>query len=164
MRELKRCQCGGTPVYRPGRSRVKGRAGRPRSQKGAERLECPACGNRTAERCGRQALADEWNSAGWCGQAAGAAEEVVPYGQEWRRAMLRMNKPVIVALYADACREKEALRGTVRRLQAELNRTELNEVVARLEQRGLIMRGKTETGSSKVINCGSALVGKAVEA
>lgn len=157
MRELKRCQCGGTPVYRPGRSRVKGRAGRPRSQKGAERLECPACGNRTAERCGRQALAEERNSAGWCGQAEDLTAKYVPYGEAWSREMLRKRKPELVACYRHVCQEKEALRGTVRRLQAELNRTEFEEVVLRLRQCGTL-RARTEDGGRKARN-GKAVAG-----
>lgn len=146
MRELKRCQCGGTPVYRPGRSRVKGRAGRPRSPKGAERLECPACGNRTAERCGRQALAEEWNSAGWCGQAEDRTAEYVPFGPEWRQVMLRKNKAELVELLAHVSKEKESLRGTVRRLQAELNRTEFEEIVRRLGQQGTLKRKAVANG------------------
>lgn len=146
MRELKSCQCGGTPVYRPGRSRAKGRAGRPRSQKGAERLECPACGNRTAERCGRQALAEEWNSAGWCGQAEDRTAEYVPFGPEWRQVMLRKNKAELVELLAHVSKEKESLRGTVRRLQAELNRTEFEEIVRRLGQHGTLKRKAVANG------------------
>lgn len=140
MRRLKACQCGGTPVYKPGKSRVNGRMGRPRAPKGAERLECPACGNRTAERCGREALAEEWNSAGWCGQAEDRTAEYVPYGPEWRQEMLRMRKPDIVALFAQVCKEKEAMRASVRQLQAELNRTELEEIVRRLAQQGTLRR------------------------
>ncbi len=54
--------------------------------------------------------------------------------------MLRKRKPELAALYRHACREKEALRAAVRRLRARLERTELEEVVARLAQRGVLTR------------------------
>ena len=34
-----------------------------------ERLACHFCGNQTSAGSNRDALREEWNSAGWCGQA-----------------------------------------------------------------------------------------------
>lgn len=147
MRKLRACQCGGVPVYKPGAAKVKGRTGRPRTPKGSERLECPACGNRTAERCGREALAEEWNSAGWCGQTE-EPQAYVPYGPEWTREMMRWPKAELVKLTAYIGKEKAALQETVRRLQAQLNRTELEEVVLRLRQCGTL-RARPEAGGLK---------------
>jgi hypothetical protein len=56
MMNCKKCQCGASPLYRVVRT-------------GRERIECPFCGNRTGAGSRRQALREEWNSAGWCGQA-----------------------------------------------------------------------------------------------
>lgn len=131
---LRRCQCGGRPQYRVERGGARGRG-----SAAAERLECPACGNRTGAGRSRERLAGEWNGAGWCGQCP-AEPEHAPYGEAWQRQMLRKRKPELAALYRHACREKEALRAAVRRLRARLERTELEEVVARLAQRGVLTR------------------------
>jgi hypothetical protein len=65
MMSRKKCQCGATPLWRVLRDTRKGY----RMAAVRERLECPHCGNMTAPNKSRQALREEWNSAGWCGQA-----------------------------------------------------------------------------------------------
>lgn len=131
---LRRCQCGGRPQYRVERGGARGRG-----SAAAERLECPACGNRTGAGKSRERLAGEWNGAGWCGQCP-AEEEYAPFGAEWEAQCMRMRKADLVDLFRRACREKEALSASVRRLRARLERTELEEVVARLAQRGVLTR------------------------
>ena len=74
---LKTCQCGARPAWVPAKDGIK----RGRRMAQPERLECAACGNRTAAGASREALAEEWNSAGWCGQGecreASKREEVI---------------------------------------------------------------------------------------
>lgn len=98
---------------------------------------CAACGNRTAAGVSREAVAGEWNETGWCGQGP-AAPEYVPFGEEWRAQMMRMRKPDLVRMLADACRRGLALDGLVARLRVRRNRRELAAVVDRLVQRGII--------------------------
>ena len=62
---LRACQCGGRAAWVP--EKKARRRGRPAAAQ-AERLACPACGNATGPSASREALAGEWNSAGWCGQ------------------------------------------------------------------------------------------------
>ena len=62
----KKCQCGATPRYHVVRGDLRGRR---RYRPLRERLECPACGNRTAAMHSRELLCEEWETAGWCGQA-----------------------------------------------------------------------------------------------
>ena len=59
------CQCGATPRFHVVKSDRRGRRRRPMR----ERLACHFCGNQTSISSSRQALREEWNSAGWCGQA-----------------------------------------------------------------------------------------------
>lgn len=72
MMSCKKCQCGATPIYRVVRADHKGRRGRAVR----ERIACPFCGNMTAAMKSRGLLRDEWNSAGWCGQAEVGKAEV----------------------------------------------------------------------------------------
>lgn len=132
MRSARTCQCGAEPVWRKA-------SGKGKMARVAERLECPACGNATKPDTARERVASEWNEAGWCGQAV-TPQPYVPFGPEWEAEMMHHRKPELVALFKDVCLESEALRSTVRRLQARLNRSELEEVVTRLEQRGVLVR------------------------
>ena len=148
--ELKTCQCGGRPAWVPAeRERRRGRSSPVRP----ERLQCPACGNRTCSDISRESLAAEWNSAGWRGQGPDAPE-YVPFGPEWRAQCARMRKADLIGMLADACRRGIALDGLVARLRGELaeadrviarlrvkrNRRELAAVVDRLVQRGVITK------------------------
>ncbi len=65
MMSCKKCQCGATPRYRVERGDIRGRRRRPIR----ERIVCPFCGNQTSASSSRHELREEWNSAGWCGQA-----------------------------------------------------------------------------------------------
>ena len=94
-------------------------------------------GGRTGPGTSRERLADEWNSAGWCGQGP-AAPEHVPFGPEWEAQCMRMSKPHLIGMLADACRRGLALDGLVARLRVRRNRRELAAVVDRLVQRGII--------------------------
>lgn len=140
MRERAReCQCGARPAWRPADGGPR-RRGRP-VPGGAELLECPACGNRTGGAKSREALLSDWNAAGWCGQGP-ARPEQAPFGDEWKGTLLRLRKEDLADLVRRVCLEKEALRGTVRRLRARLERTELQEVIERLTQRGVLTARK----------------------
>jgi len=65
MMSCKKCQCGSTPLYNVVRQNKRGFR-RPAVR---ERIACPFCGNQTSASSSRHALREEWNSAGWCGQA-----------------------------------------------------------------------------------------------
>ncbi len=159
---LRACQCGGRPAWVACVGPV---GSRPRG----ELLRCPACGNRTGPGRSRERLAQEWNSAGWCGQGP-AAPEYEPFGPEWRGQMMRMGKADLVTLYAERCKEGLAMERTVReqrariaaleeeaaRLRVRRSRRELAAVIDRLVQRGLIAKADAAGAKRKILEGGAS--------
>lgn len=153
---LKSCQCGGHAAWV---RCVGGRRG--------EALRCPKCGNRTGQGRSRERLAEEWNSAGWCGQGAA---EYTPFGPEWKEQCLRMRKPALVELLERACRRGLCLDGLVARLRGELgaadrliarlrmkrNRRDYAAIIDRLVQRGVIERADAAGAKRRIAEGGEA--------
>lgn len=145
---IKTCQCGAQPAWVQVRTRRK-RGRHPSAS--PELLECQACGNSAGPSSSREKLADEWNTAGWCGQGS-PATEYVPFGPEWRAQCMRMRKPELIGLLADTSKQRLALYGLVAKLHGELgeaatliarlgvrqDRRAYNAIIDRLVQLGII--------------------------
>ena len=156
---LRFCQCGGHAAWRPEKARPRGRAGAQ-----AERLACPVCGNSTGPSSSRSRLADEWNSAGWCGQARRAARAAAPFGEAWLEQVLRLKKPALADQLEGALRRGLHLDGLVARLRGELgereteidrlrarrDRRELAEVIDRLVLRGVVAKADAAGAKRKL--------------
>lgn len=147
---LKLCQCGARPVWEQVRLQPRGR----RTAQ-AERLVCPKCGNATGPNASREQLVDEWNSAGWCGQAITAKNTDEPFGTRWQAECLRLRKRDLIYLYmrvsqdlmsaisvnARLCRELHEAKELVVRLRKRRNLREVSEMVDQLVQSGQVAQG-----------------------
>lgn len=160
--ELKTCQCGRKPVWTPVKnSRKPGR----RSAASPEKIVCQVCGNSAGPGSSREHLADEWNSAGWCGQSQPDKPAVVPFGPQWKAQCLRTKKADLIGLLESALRRGLWLDGLVAKLRGELGemdrlvaklrqrreRSELATAIDRLVERGVIKRGEAAGAKLRVM-------------
>lgn len=144
---LKLCQCGARPMWEYVQVQPRGRW-----TAQAERLVCPKCGNATGPNASREQLVDEWNSAGWCGQAITAKNTDEPFGTRWQAECLRLRKRDLIYLYMRVSQDLLKAISINSRLRRELheakelavrlrkghNLREVSEMVDRLVQSGQV--------------------------